>query len=71
MHFPKRNFDLITLGQMLLRLSSPGNERLARSDVFEKNVGGADKRRHKQNLLPKHNSRWLPIVMTEKAVQNE
>ncbi len=42
MHFPKRNFDLITLGQMLLRLSPPGNERLARSDVFEKNVGGAE-----------------------------
>ena len=41
MHFPKRNFDMITLGQMLLRLSPPGNERLARSDVFEKNVGGA------------------------------
>ena len=42
MHFPKRNFDLITLGQILLRLSPPGNERLARSDVFEKNVGGAE-----------------------------
>ena len=42
MHFPKRNFDMITLGQMLLRLSPPGNERLARSDVFEKNVGVAE-----------------------------
>ena len=42
MHFPKRNFDLITLGQLLLRLSPPGNERLARSDIFEKNVGGAE-----------------------------
>ena len=42
MQFPKRNFDLITLGQILLRLSPLGNERLARSDVFEKNVGGAE-----------------------------
>ena len=42
MEFQTRNFDLITLGQLLLRLSPPGNERLARSDIFEKNVGGAE-----------------------------
>ena len=40
MHFSKRIFDLITLGQLLLRLSPPGNERLARSDVFEKTSAG-------------------------------
>lgn len=38
----KRNFDLLTLGQLLLRLSPPGNERLVRGDTFEKQVGGAE-----------------------------
>ncbi len=42
MEFQNRNFDMVTLGQLLLRLSPPGNERLARSDIFEKNVGGAE-----------------------------
>ena len=37
-----RNFDLVTFGQLLLRLSPPGNERLMRCDVFEKQVGGAE-----------------------------
>ena len=34
----KRNFDLLTLGQLLLRLSPPGNERLGRGDTFMKQV---------------------------------
>ena len=38
----KRTFDLLTLGQLLLRLSPPGNERLVRGDTFEKQVGGAE-----------------------------
>ena len=38
----KRNFDLLTLGQLLLRLSPPGNERLVRGDTFMKQVGGAE-----------------------------
>ena len=38
----KRNFDLLTLGQLLLRLSPPNNERLVRGDIFEKQVGGAE-----------------------------
>ncbi|MBR1857031.1 MAG: sugar kinase [Oribacterium sp.] len=42
MNFPNRSFDLVTMGQLMLRLSPPGNERIARSDVFEKNVGGAE-----------------------------
>ncbi|HAT02559.1 MAG TPA: sugar kinase [Oribacterium sp.] len=42
MNFPKKPFDLVTMGQLLLRLSPPGNERIARSDIFEKNVGGAE-----------------------------
>lgn len=37
-----RNFDLVTFGQLLLRLSPPNNERLMRCDVFEKQVGGAE-----------------------------
>ncbi len=37
-----RNFDLLTLGQVLLRLSPPGNERLMRGDTFMKQVGGAE-----------------------------
>ncbi len=38
----KRNFDLLTLGQVLLRLSPPDNERLVRGDTFVKQVGGAE-----------------------------
>lgn len=37
-----RNFDLLTLGQVLLRLSPPNNERLMRGDTFVKQVGGAE-----------------------------
>ena len=37
-----RNFDLLTLGQVLLRLSPPDNERLSRGDTFVKQVGGAE-----------------------------
>jgi 2-dehydro-3-deoxygluconokinase len=35
-------FDLITMGEILLRLSPPGAERLVRSAVFEKQAGGAE-----------------------------
>ena len=37
-----RDFDLLTLGQVLLRLSPPNNERLVRGDPFIKQVGGAE-----------------------------
>lgn len=37
-----RNFDLLTLGQVLLRLSPPDNDRLVRGDTFVKQVGGAE-----------------------------
>ena len=37
-----RNFDLLTLGQVLLRLSPPDNERLSRGDTIVKQVGGAE-----------------------------
>ena len=37
-----RTFDLLTLGQVLLRLSPPDNDRLSRGDTFVKQVGGAE-----------------------------
>ena len=38
----KKEFDLITLGEIMLRLSPPTSERLVRGDVFEKKAGGAE-----------------------------
>jgi Sugar kinases, ribokinase family len=38
----EKKFDLITLGEIMLRLSPPSNERLARSDAFEKHAGGSE-----------------------------
>ncbi|MBR2529135.1 MAG: sugar kinase [Blautia sp.] len=38
----KKDFDLLALGEALLRLSPPGNERIERGDVFEKRIGGAE-----------------------------
>ena len=35
-------FDLLTLGEILLRLSPANNERLVRGDVFSKQIGGAE-----------------------------
>lgn len=35
-------FDLLSLGEILLRLSPIGSERLVRGDLFEKQVGGAE-----------------------------
>lgn len=37
-----RDFDLLSLGEVLLRLSPPGNDRLVRGDTFQKQVGGAE-----------------------------
>lgn len=37
-----RPFDMLALGEALLRLSPPGEERLDRGDVFEKRIGGAE-----------------------------
>ncbi len=38
----KKEFDLLTLGEILLRLSPPGNERLVRGDMLQKQTGGAE-----------------------------
>lgn len=35
-------FDLLSLGEIMLRLSPPMNERLTRGNSLEKNVGGAE-----------------------------
>ncbi len=37
-----REFDLIGLGQLMLRLSPPSNERITRSGTLKKTVGGAE-----------------------------
>lgn len=38
----KKEFDLLTLGEILLRLSPPANERIVRDSVLERQVGGAE-----------------------------
>ena len=38
----KKEFDLLAMGEVLLRLSPPNNERIVRGDIFEKQVGGAE-----------------------------
>lgn len=38
----KKEFDLLALGELLLRLSPPNNERIVRGDIFEKHIGGAE-----------------------------
>lgn len=35
-------FDIIGMGEVMLRLSSPGKEKLSQSEIFEKNVGGSE-----------------------------
>ena len=38
----KKDFDLLSLGEILLRLSPPDNERIVRGETFQKQVGGAE-----------------------------
>lgn len=38
----QKKYDLLALGEALLRLSAPENERIMRSTSFEKRVGGAE-----------------------------
>ncbi len=38
----KKEFDLLSLGELLLRLSPPDNERITRGSTFGKQVGGAE-----------------------------
>ena len=41
-NFSRRGFDILALGEILLRLSPPVNERLTRGDAFQKQAGGAE-----------------------------
>lgn len=38
----KKDFDILSLGEILLRLSAPVNERIVRGSVFEKRAGGSE-----------------------------
>ncbi len=38
----KKDFDLISLGEIMLRLSPPDNERITRGDILSKQAGGAE-----------------------------
>ena len=37
-----KDFDLLSFGEILLRLSPPNNERIVRGETFQKQVGGAE-----------------------------
>ena len=38
----QREFDVLSLGEIMLRLSPPRNERMVRGETFDKQVGGAE-----------------------------
>ena len=38
----KKKFDLLALGEILLRLSPPNNERLVQGEILHKQVGGSE-----------------------------
>lgn len=38
----KKSFDLISFGEVMLRLSPPNKEKISHGDVFEKNAGGSE-----------------------------
>jgi len=38
----KADFDLISFGEVMLRLSPPDKEKISQSEVFEKNCGGSE-----------------------------
>ena len=37
-----RPFDVLSFGEIMLRLSPPNNERIMRGDIFEKRAGGSE-----------------------------
>ena len=39
---PAAEFDLISFGEVMLRLSPPDKEKISQSEVFEKNCGGSE-----------------------------
>ena len=38
----KKSFDMMSFGEIMLRLSPPQNERMVRGEVFEKRAGGSE-----------------------------
>ena len=38
----KADFDLISFGEVMLRLSAPNKEKISQSEIFEKNCGGSE-----------------------------
>ena len=38
----KKDFDLLSMGEIMLRLSPPDNERITRGDTLSKQAGGAE-----------------------------
>ena len=40
--FVAREFGVLGMGEVMLRLSPPGKERISHSEMFEKNVGGSE-----------------------------
>lgn len=39
---PSAEFDLIGLGEVMMRLSAPDKEKISQSEIFEKNAGGSE-----------------------------
>lgn len=39
---PRADFDLISFGEVMLRLSAPNKEKISQSETFEKNCGGSE-----------------------------
>ncbi len=39
---PKAEFDLISFGEVMLRLSPPDKDKISQSEIFEKNCGGSE-----------------------------
>ena len=38
----EKSFELISFGEIMLRLSPPTNERIVRGEIFEKRAGGSE-----------------------------
>jgi len=38
----KKKFDIISFGEVMLRLSPPDKEKISQGQVFEKNAGGSE-----------------------------
>ena len=39
-----KEYDLVTMGEVMLRLSPPGTDKISQSYTFDKKAGGAERR---------------------------